>query len=115
MQQTTINQCLAIKYARNIKEICKPFFKHIGIRSFRYTRLYKDGTCATLISNAKWQEFVLKTNFFKTLPLIFPSHGIWFLATNICLKRYVSVNRVWPLRDFLIINYPYENYQEFFL
>ena len=114
MENSIIKNCLSIRNAKDVQFICEPLINNTDIILFRYVRIYDDGTCATLLNDGWWQEFVLMENFFAKSPLIIHTDSTWFQANNICQHRCALIKQVLPLSDFLIINYDCGNYRELF-
>lgn len=56
----------SLKTAREVHEICTPFFKETGITYFNYIRHYDNGCFAFITSNGEWSQYFCNKGYATT-------------------------------------------------
>ena len=62
-----IQKNIAYQTADIVKEICSPFFSACGLSYFDYTRIFPDGSVATLVTDRNWFYHYFEKNYSATI------------------------------------------------
>lgn len=49
--------------AKDVREICQPLFQRYGLNFFNYTRVFPDGSFATLTTTPEWRAYFINNSF----------------------------------------------------
>jgi DNA-binding CsgD family transcriptional regulator len=78
--------------ARDVKEVCRPFFSQLGINYFDYFRFYPNNTFVGLASNGDWVEHFFKRRYTMGSTLKNSGIHLW--------EAYQSVEAVQEAREY---------------
>lgn len=63
------NSRVAYDGSRDVKAICEPFMKKLGLTYFHYTRFYNNGNSTLLITKPDWCDFHYRANYRDHMPV----------------------------------------------